>query len=66
MYCAKCGAVARKIHRPFFLRLLPLVHLYYSWPCHRRFLSFLNYGPTRPRALLPSVSIADLENDGSL
>ena len=39
MHCARCGTLARQIHRPYFLRLLlPLTQLYYCWPCHRRFL----------------------------
>jgi DNA-directed RNA polymerase subunit RPC12/RpoP len=39
MRCARCGTVARKIHRPFLFRLLlPLAQLYYCWPCHRRFI----------------------------
>jgi DNA-directed RNA polymerase subunit RPC12/RpoP len=38
MHCARCGTIARKIHRPLLLRLLPLAQLYYCWPCHRRFI----------------------------
>lgn len=51
MHCAKCGTLARKIHRPFWLRLLPLGYLYYCWPCHRRFLAG-SPTPQAPRLLL--------------
>jgi hypothetical protein len=48
MHCAKCGAIARKIHRPLLLRLLlPPAQLYYCWPCHRRFIKFSGGGPAR-------------------
>ncbi|MDB5943851.1 MAG: hypothetical protein JWQ13_3417 [Ramlibacter sp.] len=42
IYCARCDTIARKIHRPFLLRLVPFAHLYYCWPCHRRFVSFVS------------------------
>ena len=52
MHCARCGTIARKIHRPFLLRLLlPLAQLYYCWPCHRRFIRIVNGGTAPARAL---------------